>query len=347
MTEYIVPLHQLTDGQEGDFFALLSEKQLLTTRDGKPYHRVSFCDAKREVSFPIWNDSALAKECREVWQAGQFFKLRAEYRETNYGPQLEIIRIRSVCDADLADGFDPLMCAPRSKCDPHQMFDDLMEIADEEIADESLRDLVKGLYEQHKEELLVLPAASVNHHAFLSGYLEHVRNVTRHTRWLARQYHNFYDDLQPPIDVGLAVAGAMLHDIGKLRELATGPAGADYTPAGRLIGHLLQGRDMLREAAAENPIDPEKLLRLEHIIISHQRLPEWGSPKAPMFPEALIIHYADDLDAKLQMMTNAIAQHTGEGEFTSRRNPLGQQVYRGAAPQEEECEEPFQLSSER
>ena len=146
----------------------------------------------------------------------------------------------------------------------------------------------------------LLPAAKKNHHAFVSGYLEHVLNVTRTCCHLADKYAELYNDLDPPLNKDVIIAGAVLHDIGKLRELAVGPAGAEYTAAGCLIGHVLQGRDIVREAAAGREIDPEMLLRLEHVIVSHQRLPEWGAPKPPMTPEALIVHYADDLDAKLQ-----------------------------------------------
>jgi 3'-5' exoribonuclease len=88
----IVPLSQLTSGQEAELFALLSSKEELTTRDGKPYFKVTFRDHAREVSFPIWNDSTWAIECREKWRPGAFFKLRAVYRDTNYGPQLDIGR---------------------------------------------------------------------------------------------------------------------------------------------------------------------------------------------------------------------------------------------------------------
>lgn len=329
MPDAITPLHELTDGQLGDFFALLADKQVQTTKDGKPYYRVTFCDAEREVSFPIWSDATHSADCRENWHVGEFFKLRAELRETNYGSQLEIHRIRLVEESDKADGFDPLMCAPRSRYDPEQMFDELMTIAEEAITDKAVRDLVVDIYKSNREELLLLPAAQFNHHSYLSGYLEHVLNVTRHARLLGEQYVAFYDQHDPPIQLGLIVAGAMLHDIGKLRELATGPAGATYTASGTLVGHVLQGRDILREAAADSSIDPDKLLRLEHIIVSHQRLPEWGAPKPPMTPEALIVHHADDLDAKLQMMIAAIAEEPGEGEFTSKRNALRQPIYRG------------------
>src|SRR3954470_24347923 len=93
-----IALFEMVDGQEGEFFALLSEKQELKTRDGKPYHRATFRDSKRAVSFPIWSDSPLAEICRIHWSPGQFYKLRATLRQSNYGPQLEIKKIRAVED---------------------------------------------------------------------------------------------------------------------------------------------------------------------------------------------------------------------------------------------------------
>lgn len=325
----VVALHELGDGQEADFFALLSEKQELTTRDGKPYYRVTFRDARREVAFPIWSDSAHAESCKSEWTPGQFYKLRAALRQTNYGPQLEIKKIRLVEEGDQNDGFSPAMCQPASRFDPVEMFAELMNIVESQIANEPLRQLVADILEQNREVLLTWPAAKKNHHAFASGFLEHVLNVTRTVCELTSRYCDLYHDLEPPICKDAAIAGAVLHDIGKLRELATTPAGADYTAAGHLIGHVLQGRDIVRETAAGREIDPELLLRLEHVIVAHQRLPEWGAPKPPMTPEALIVHYADDLDAKMNMLVCTLKEDTSDGPLTSKRNPMAQQFYRG------------------
>jgi 3'-5' exoribonuclease len=187
---------------------------------------------------------------------------------------------------------------------------------------------VQAILEQYQETLLTLPAAKYHHHAHLGGFLEHVLNVARSCVYFADKYADLYCDMQPPLDKGLVIAGGILHDIGKVRELTTTPAGAEYTPSGNLIGHILQGRDIVRETAAKYPLDAEKLLRLEHIIVSHQRLAEWGSPKPPMTPEAFIVHHADDLDAKLHMMVCAI-EDDAEGPFTSKRNPLREKIYRG------------------
>ena len=327
----IVPLADMTPGQEADVFALLSAKEELKTRDGKPYYKVTFRDARRAVSFPIWGDAPLADDCRRNWTTGAHYKLRALYRETTYGPQLDIRKIREVIDADKADGFDPSLFLPSSRFDPQAMFAELLSIARDRIADSSLRDLVVAIMEDNREQLLTLPAATRNHHNFLGGYLEHVLSVTRTAVMLADKYDDYYPDLKPRLDKGLVAAGAILHDIGKLREIDWQPEGAAYTAAGTLVGHILQGRDIVREAAAGRDLDPELLLRLEHIIITHQRLPEWGSPKPPMTPEALLVHYADDVDAKFYMMYVTLRDDTTPGPLTSKQNQIHQQVYRGTS----------------
>jgi len=159
--------------------------------------------------------------------------------------------------------------------------------------------------------------------------LEHTLSVTRTAVFLADKYDEYYPDLAPRLDKDLVVAGAILHDVGKLRELEQSPTGAAYTPAGEMVGHILQGRDMVREAAGVAEVDAETLLRLEHLIVSHQRLPEWGSPKPPMTPEAVLVHYADDVDAKYHMVYRILRDDTTPGALTSRKNVLGHRIYRG------------------
>jgi 3'-5' exoribonuclease len=323
-------LCDLVHGQEADFFALLAAKEELTTKHGKPFFRVAFRDAGREVSFPIWSDAPLAPTCRDEWTVGAFYKIRAAYRETDYGPQLEIRRIRAVNDADLADGFDSAMCLPRSRREPADMFAELRDLAVEHIADRQVATVVTTLLDEHRETLLRLPAATHNHHAYAGGYLEHVLSVAHTCVYFAKKYADVCQQLNTSLDVDLVVAGGILHDIGKVQELTLTPTGAEYSEPGALIGHMLQGRDLLREAAAACGLAGERLLRLEHIIISHQRLPEWGAPKPPMTPEALLVHYADDADAKLQMMICAMTSDATTGPFTSSRNLLKQRFYRGA-----------------
>ena len=116
----IATLSEMSPGQEADLFLLMTVKEELKTKAGKPYFRVGFRDAGREVSFPIWGDSPWAVECRDRWNPGLFYKLRAVYQETNFGPQLEIRKIREVIDADAADGFDPTFLLARSRFDSQE-----------------------------------------------------------------------------------------------------------------------------------------------------------------------------------------------------------------------------------
>lgn len=325
----IVPLSEMTEGQEADTFVLMTSKETLSTRDGRPYFRVAFRDNRREVKFPVWDDAPLAKACRDEWTPGEYYKVRGLYRETEFGPQLDIRKIRPVIEADRQDGFAEHLCRPGSRYDAQQMFDELIAVARGEIADAALRELVVRILEVHHSVLLTLPAATHNHHAFCAGWLEHVRSVTQNLLFLVNKYAADYTELSPPLSKDVAVAGAILHDIGKVRELRLAPQGAEYTAAGDLIGHVLQGRDIVREFAMGLEVDPETLLRLEHIIVSHQRLPEWGAPKPPMTPEALLVHYADDIDAKFQTFFAILRDEPGTGSTTSARNVLKQKVYRG------------------
>jgi 3'-5' exoribonuclease len=325
----ILSLSEMVPGQDADVFVLMTAKEQLTTREGKPYFRVGFRDSGREVAFPIWDNSPWAIDCRDKWNPGVFYKVRAAYRETNYGAQLDIRKIREVCEADAADGFDPAMCQPQSRYEPGRMFDELLAIVEERITDEAIKSVVGKILGDNRNTLLRIPAARHNHHAFVAGWLEHTLSVTRTVEYLSAKYAEYYCEMQPPLDISMAIAGAILHDIGKLRELEQRPEGAVYTASGSLIGHMLQGRDIVREAAMSCPLPPDTLLRLEHIIIAHQRLPEWGSPKPPMTPEALLVHYADDIDAKFCMMAGILRNDTGEGPVTSKKNVLMQQVYRG------------------
>jgi 3'-5' exoribonuclease len=330
----VVTLSGLTPGEQADCFALLSARERATTRDGKPYYRCSFRDEGRSVTAMIWSDSAFFADCDQSWQPGQFFKLRCRYSETNYGPQIDIDRLRPATDEDRADGFDPASFYARSRFDPEEMYNELMYLVEAEIDDVPLRQLVAEILVEHAEAIKTIPAAKRNHHAYRSGFLEHVLSVTRLGVHLADKYREYYPDMQPPLSKSLVVAGAVLHDIGKLGELDAQPHGAEYTAQGRLVGHILLGRDLVRDKAREiGELDPEILLRLEHIIVAHQNLPEWGSPIAPHTPEALLVHYADDIDAKFHMFAALLEQEpTDDEQFTSRNNPLGRAIFRWLEP---------------
>jgi 3'-5' exoribonuclease len=332
MSTRTVPVLSLDDiipGQEADMFVLLTAKEELTAKNGKPYFKVTFRGRNREVNFPIWDNSPWAAECRAQWTPGVFYKVRAVYQETNYGPQLEIRKIREVVQSDTAEGFDPNACQPQSRFDPQTMFAELITIVEKRIDQPVLRKLVDSILTKYRDEILTFPAARHNHHAFIGGLLEHTLSVTRTSMFLADKYAEYYPDMQPPLNKSMVVAGAILHDIGKLREYDCRPEGAAFSAAGALIGHILLGRDIVREAAAELNLEADTLLRLEHIIVAHQRLPEWGSPKPPMTPESLLVHYADDIDAKYHMMAAILKNDANPGPVTSKKNVLMQHVYKG------------------
>lgn len=326
-------LHELQPGQSGDCFVLLASKDRGQTRDGKPFYRVGFRDRVRTATVMVWKDSAWFAECESRWQVGGFFKIRCQFQESTYGPQLDLDRIRAVQDADREQGFNPLEFAETSRFDSDVLFAELQQIVAGQVADPQIRQLLDAILIRYEQPLKQHAAAARNHHAVVGGFIEHVVSMTRTCLYLAEKYSELYPELTPPLSKSLVIAGAILHDIGKLQELETTAAGTGYTAAGRLIGHLFLGRDLLREEAARIPdFSPESLLRLEHVIVSHHNLPEFGSPIPPSTPEALIVHAADELDAKFDMLARALTSATGDDEFTSTDNPLRRRLFRGLGP---------------
>lgn len=327
----ICKLSELVAGEQGDCFVMMTVREKSQTRDGKPYYRVSFRDAVRTVSSMVWSDAGWFPDCENHWKVGEFYKVRCKYYENQYGPQIDIDRIRAIDAADHQQGFNPDDFYEHTRFDADEMFVELETLAGLHISELPLLQLVQSLLAEHSEKIKRMSAASRNHHAFMGGYLEHVLSVTRTAVYLADKYLDYYPDLQPPLSKSLVVAGAILHDIGKMLELDHQPAGAEYTAAGKLIGHILLGRDIVRDAARGiSDLNAETLLRLEHIIVAHQNLPEWGSPVAPHTPEAFLVHMADDTDAKFNMIAKAlqVPKQTGE-QFTSRDNPLRRPLFRG------------------
>ncbi len=330
-------LCELSPGEMGDCFAMLASREAGKTRDGKPYYRVLFRDAGRTATAMIWSDTAWFADCEKHWKPGQFYKLRCRYSESQYGPQIELDRIREVTEEDAGEGFDPADFFESTRFDADAMFGELLQLAETHIDEVPLQQLTLTILTDHAAAISRMPAATRNHHAFIGGFVEHVLSVTKTAIFLADKYCNLYPEMRPPLSKSLVVAGAILHDIGKLRELAVAPQGAEYTAEGRLVGHILLGRDIVRDAAATIPeLAAETRLRLEHLIIAHQNLPEWGSPIAPHTPEALLVHYADDIDAKFQMMAAALTDATPdeEAEFTSRQNPLRRAIFRHLSTEE-------------
>jgi 3'-5' exoribonuclease len=318
-------------GQLGEFFALLASKRRATTREGKPYFACQFRDAGRVVFFRAWAETTWFEACETGWQEGHCFRIQGVYGEhERFGPFLDIHDIRPVEDRDRSDGFDPADFVEHSRQDPAVMFRELRELAEANIADRALRQLVITLLDRHAAALQRLPATTNKFHPFYGGLLEHTLSVTRNCLFLVGRYSSYYAELSPPLNQDLVIAGAVLHDIGRVLELDAQTLPAQPTVAGRLFGHLFLGRDLVRDAAREQgDVNPALLELLEHLIITHLTLPKWGSPRLPLIPESLILHHADDLDAKMEMYVRCLTRDRGPGDFTERDPVLNRRLYKG------------------
>jgi 3'-5' exoribonuclease len=323
----VVKLHELKVGQTADFFALLTEKSRGLTRDGNPFFSCRYKDSRRTVSCVVWADSVLFADCEKAWQVGTVYKLRATFSEHDrYGPQIDIRQIREVNDEDRAVGLKEVDFFDRSRFDSEAMLVELRTIAETELRDGPLRTLVLALLDSHSATLKPLPATERRFYPYPGGWLEHVLNVTKNCLWLADQYIVRFPELTPVLNRDLVVAGAILHDIGRAAEYVPGPPGtpAGFTVPGRLLGHVQLGRDLIRDASKSVPdLNPELVLLLDHIVLTHLTLPEWGSPRLPMIPEVLILHHADDLDAKYETYSRHLVRDTADGPFTERDPVVG------------------------
>jgi 3'-5' exoribonuclease len=329
----VVKLSDLHPGQFADFFALLVERNRGSKRDGKPFYTCKFRDLRRTVSVPIWGDGQHFADCETNWKQGTYYKLRAVFSEhERYGPQIEIEQIRPVEERDRAEGFSELDFVERSRSDPDQTFADLEALVVGEVKDPPLRQLVQNVLHTNAAALKALPGSVRNYYPFSGGWLEHTLSVTRSCLLLADYYLARYPDLTPPLNRDLVVAGAVLHDVGRVRELEPGPPGqpAKAGVAGELFGHLFLGYDLIRAAAKEvSDLNPELLELLLHVVITHLKIPEWGSPRLPAIPEVLIVHHADDLDAKFEMYARCLTRDAADGSFTESDPVLKRPLLKG------------------
>ena len=182
-----------------------------------------------------------------------------------------------------------------------------------------LRELLERIVERHAERLRVWPAGRQVHHAYRSGLLEHLLQIMDITVALADRYGLRRD---------LLIAGALLHDIGKLQELEYDVA-IDYSVEGNLVGHIVIGVGMLQDAIREMPGFPAELaLELEHMILSHHGSKELGSPVKPMTAEAMVLAAVDDLDAKLHQVRRHLADDGSAGRFTTYHRYLDRVLFK-------------------
>jgi len=319
-----LPLHETVD-----CFALLIERNRKAIGD-RPYYICKFADSKTSFGAPLFADHPLFTPCEHQWKVGECYKLRTQLIETEkYGKQLLSQQVRVANEDDKADGFDPLDLLEQSRFDSNALFDELRGIAESGIEDVPLRTLILDLLDTNREQLVLVRGSENKYHVFAGGWVEHSLSVTVTCRQLGEKYRAHYPELKPPLNLDLLTAASILHDIGRVAEFG-GPLQTEPTKPGRLLGHIVLARDMVHEAARDIPdLDAELLLLLDHVIMSHLTLPEWGSPRLPWIPEVLILHHACDLDAKLQMYVHNLTTDQSPGPFTDKDPALGRQLLKG------------------
>jgi 3'-5' exoribonuclease len=295
-------------------FFLVCEKELRSTRDGKLFLRLELSDRSGTIEGRLWdNVEALA----HVFDRDDIVKVQA--RVDNYKNKLQLVveklRRAEPAEVDLADYF------PHTAEDIEQLYGRLRgHVA--AIKNPWLSRLVSGVVEDPaiSPRLKRAPAAKMMHHAFLGGLLEHIVSLCDLGRVVAQHY--------PELDVDLLITGAILHDIGKLDELCYERA-IHYTDDGQLLGHIILGLEQVTErmnGIEGFPADCKTLVK--HLLISHHGQYEFGSPKLPMFREALVLHYLDDLDSKMAAARAVLGAQGGEEGWTAFSSALNRRLLR-------------------
>ena len=306
----------LTPELNGWNYFLCTQKDVRQGRGGDLYVSLSLQDRTGFLRARIFNEAARLKD---EFDSGEFVKVQGRTDLFNGRVQLLVERIRRVNpEQDKQQGFreeDCVLSAPRPVED---MWMELQELI-QHVRDPHVRGLLERITTTHAEKLRIWPAAQTVHHAYRSGFLEHILSVARSALVLGAAYDASQD---------LLTAGALLHDIGKLEELDYAHA-TRYSREGNLVGHVTLGAMMVRGVIESIPDFPGVLqTQIEHLIVSHHGHKEFGAPVEPMTIEAMILSAADDLDAKINQVKQAIAEDA-EGEFTAYHVRLGRVLWRG------------------
>src|SRR5271165_6968030 len=279
---------------------VVASKQVKAKKNGDPYLAVTLADRTGQLQANMWDNVA---DSINAFEQDDFVKVKGVVQKYNGRWQLTLHRVRKLGDAEI-DYTDYL---PKTSKDIDQLWRTLGAFV-ESMENPWLKRLVKDFMadEAIATAYKNAPAAKTLHHAYVGGLLDHVVSLFTMCDLAARNY--------PQVNRDLLFTGAFLHDIGKIHELAY-QRSISYTTKGQLLGHMIIELEMLHERLFRIPGFPDELkILIEHLIISHHGQYEFGSPKLPMFPEALMLHYLDDLDSKMESMR---AQFEREGEFES------------------------------
>ncbi|MGH9528397.1 MAG: 3'-5' exoribonuclease YhaM family protein [Terriglobales bacterium] len=288
-------------------------KQVKPKKTGEPYLALTLADRCGQIEAKMWDN---VEEVLDAFEQDDFLKIKGLVNKYKNRFQITIHKLRRMGESEV-DFSDYL---PKTTKDIGELWRALSDFV-ASFQDANLKALVESFMSDPEiaEAYRNAPAAKTLHHAYIGGLLDHVVSLCRSCDLVCRNY--------PQVNRDLLLTGAFLHDIGKIHEL-TYSRGFSYTTRGQLLGHMIIELEMLQAKLAKLPDFPAEMKTLlEHLIISHHGQYEFGSPKLPMFPEALMLHYLDDLDSKMESM-RAHEERDGNSESTwTGYNPsLGRSV---------------------
>jgi 3'-5' exoribonuclease len=295
-------------------FFLVAEKELRTTREGKPFLRLELSDRTGAIEARLWEN---ADGASATFAQNDIVKVQARVESYRNKLQISVDRLRRAepGEVDLADYF------PHTTEDVEDLYKRLTAHA-AAVGNPWLNRLLKTILE---DPLIVprlkrAPAAKVMHHAYLGGLLEHVVSLCDLSRMVAGHYRE--------LDADLLITGAILHDIGKLDELCYERA-IHYSTEGQLLGHIvIEVEQVGRVMDAIHGFPAELKILLKHMLISHHGQYEFGSPKLPMTREALVFSFLDDLDSKMGAARAALAADSGDELWSTFVQALGRKFLR-------------------
>ncbi len=326
-------IEDIREGQEVASVFLLNDLRLGKTKNGKPFVGLRLQDRTGHMAGRVWDG---AEDFFRSFSSGDVAWVRGMADSFQNQVQLKVVQARPLA----ADQIDPAYFLPAAPVDPEIMFEELLALV-ASMADQHLRGLMEDILgdEDFASSFKRAPAAKQFHHAYLGGLLEHTLSVTRTASVIAPLY--------PFLNRDLLIAGAILHDLGKVREFDLGLSG-DYTDEGRLLGHLIIGVEMLdRQLNARSDFPPELALLLKHLVVSHHGEYDMGSPKRPKILEALALHHLDDLDAKMNGIGGFITRHADDQTgWTDFNRLMSRFFYRHEVIAESESETAEPLESE-
>ena len=275
-------------------------KQIKAKKNGEPYLALTLGDRSGSVDAKMWDN---VEEFLNGFEQDDFVKVKGLINKYNNRWQLTIHKIRRMGDTEV-DFSDYL---PKTSKNIDELWKSVAGFV-ESMQHPQLKQLLQLFMadEEISKAYKDAPAAKTLHHAFIGGLLDHVVSLFTACDLIVRNY--------PMVNRDLLFTGVFLHDIGKIHEL-TYARSFGYSTEGQLLGHMIIELEMLHKKIAMIPdFPPELKILIEHLIISHHGEYEFGSPKLPMFPEALMLHYMDDLDSKMEAMR---AQFQREAENDS------------------------------